>query len=742
MKFLRYAAWILLMAASAGAATNPFGIMGGFSATSAVPVDVKAPNMDFEQGGKKMIASGGVEVTRGTEKLTADTITFDKITDTAMASGHVVFSKSNMVWRGDSFSYNLRDGTWETGVFNAKFDPFRVTANEASKTNDYFVLRKAVLTTCTNTSDHYHYSMTCKRLRVYPNDHLVARHVVIRFGGVPMFYLPYWYCALNDRAVGTTVMAGYRGRMGAFLLTSTKYWMTPTLRGITHVDYRTERGAAVGQEVGWISTNGLSKGRVYGYVTDDQGVKKDFEKGNYAVPVDSQRYRLSFDHLETLSSRDYFLADATYLSDQYVLSDFFEREYRNSYQPQNYATVMHRGDDYSLSLSVYSRLNDFFESVDRLPELAFDVPRMEIGDSPIYYESVNSAAYLQKSHVAGSGVEDYSAARFDTSHEFYYPTRHFGFLNVTPRTGIRETFYSDTVQYSTVTQMVSTLTSNIMAGTSNIVVTSGSKTNISTVGKAMGSDVRSLVNIGLETSFRAFKLLSNEENMFGTGWRHVVEPYTDYTYVPEPNLRPSQLYQFDEIDALDRRNDIKFGVRNRFQTKRQSEVTDIIDLDVFTTYSFEEANQDKPFSNIGWAGEFHPSEQCHLYADGEYDTYASQINTFNTRAVFKQDSWRAGIEHRYHVDDSSLLISDLAYAPNKRWEYGLYDRYEFQTSRLEEQGVTIARTLDCMVVTVGGSVLPGYTRDDGSQRADEYRVTFQLWFSAFPNVKLGSGRRD
>ena len=72
----------------------------------------------------------------------------------------------------------------------------------------------------------------------------------------------------------------------------------------------------------------------------------------------------------------------------------------------------------------------------------------------------------------------------------------------------------------------------------------------------------------------------------------------------------------------------------------------------------------------------------------------------------------------------------------------MYDRFEFQTSRLEEQGVTVARTLDCMVVTLGGSILPGYTRDDGTQRDTEYRVTFQLWFSAFPNVKLGSGRRD
>lgn len=740
--------FLLAMVASVEAATNPFGMMSGLSPTSAIPVDVKAPNLDFEQGGKKMIASGGVTVTRGNEILTANNITFDKVTDTAIASGNVVFTKSNMVWRGESFTYNLKDGTWKTGVFNAKFDPFHVTAQEASKTNDYFVLSRAEFTTCTNEPGHYHYSMTCKKMRVYPNDHFVARNMVIRFGRIPLFYMPYWYCSLNDRTVGTTVQAGYRGRMGAFLLTSTKYWMTPNLRGITHLDYRSERGPAIGQEVGWVSTNDAWKGRIYGYYTDDQGVTKDYNSGDRNVKVDSQRYRLSFSHSQTLSPNDYFLSDFTYLSDQYMLEDFFEREYRNSFQPQNYATVMHREDNSALSLSVYKRLNDFYEAVDRLPELLYDVQRVEIADSPFYYEGHNSLAYLQKLNPDGSGQEDYSSARFDTSHEIFYPTRHFGFLNVTPRTGWRGTYYSDTVQYSSVTQVVTKVTSNATG------LVSTTSTNVSSVGRAMGSDLRSLFNVGLETSFRAFKVLSNDENLFGTGLRHVVEPYTDYTFVPEPNIRPDRLYQFDEIDALDRRNDIRFGVRNKYQTKRGGQLAEILNFDVFTTYSFEEANSATPFSNVGFIGELNWNDWCHLYTDGDYDTYAGRVNTFNTRAQFKwdgfqlappkqsQSSWRANIEQRYRVEDSSLLITDLAYAPNRRWEYGVYDRFEFQTSRLEEQGVTLARTFDCMVVTMGGSFLPGYTRADGSVRADDYRVMFQLWFSAFPNVKLGSGRRD
>jgi len=742
-KYLRLAAWVLILAGPVGAATSPFGMMGAVSGTSAVPVDVKAPSLDFEEGGKKLVASGGVTVTRGDETMTADFVTFDKVADTAFANGNVVFSKSNMVWRGETFSYNLKNGTWKTGASKAQFTPFYMTALTANQTNNMVLLNRAVFTTCTNEPGHYHYSMACKRMRVYPNDHFVARHMVIRFGCVPVFYLPYWYCSLNDRAVGMTVMAGYRARMGAFLLTSTKYWMSPNLRGITHVDYRTARGAAVGQEVAWIPTNGLSKGRVYGYALDDQGVQKDYTSGRRNVLLDSQRYRLSVDDMETLGSHDYFLAGMTYLSDQYVLQDFFEREYRNSFQPENSAMLMHHDDNYSASLAASGRLNDFFESVNRLPELRFDVQRVEIAESPFYYEGENSVGYLQKVFpAASSNTTDYSSARFDTSHEFYYPTRHFGFLNVIPRAGIRETYYSDTVRYSSVTQMVATYVTNTVAGSATPTISSSFSTNLSRRADAEGSKVRSLVNIGLEDSFRAFKVIDNDENMFGTGLRHVVEPYTDYTYAPKPNVRPDQLYQFDSIDSLDMRNDLRFGVRNRIQTKRGSRVTDIGDLDIYTTYSFEEVSRDRPFSNVSWDGEFHPLEKLHFYTDGQYDVYSRRINTFNTRLLAVRKDWRASIEYRYNLNSSSLLLADLGYSLNRRWEVGVYDRFEFQTSRLEEQGVTLARSFDCMTVIFGGSFLPAYTDVNGAKQQDEYRAVFQLEFSAFPDLKLGSARRD
>jgi lipopolysaccharide assembly outer membrane protein LptD (OstA) len=771
-------AWIvvmagLCMAGSVWAAANPFGVADSFSgaATSTVPVEVNAPMLDLAEGGKVMILSGGVTITRGEETLQADTVAINKVTQMAEAKGNVVFTRQEpatltpatapqaltgraagvpqtrrppaLVWRGDTFQYNLQTGEWKTGAFDSYFDPFHVSAKDSRKDGDAYVLRNAVMTTCTNAPGHYHFTMSCRRARVYPGDHFTVRHMTLRLGRVPVFYFPWWYRSLSDRAVGFSIEAGYRDRMGAFLLTTTKYWMAPTLKGATEVDYRTERGPGVGQELGWRLKHEAGNGRLYGYYAPDQGADKDYGDGREAV--DSQRYRLSFSHGQTLSPRDYFLSDLTYLSDRYLLEDFFEKEYRDGFQPQNYAMTLHRGDAYSMSLSAYKRLNDFYEAVDRLPEAAVDVQRLQIADSPFYYESRNSAAFLQKLYPEEDGEaaeEEYSAARVDTAHRVYYPTRHFGFLNLIPRAGYRGTYYSETVERSIVTQAVTVVTTNLPAGSTTPVVSSRVETNEVTTLNPAGSDLRSLFELGMETSFRAFKVLNNDPNLFGVGVRHVVEPYANYTFSPEPNLTPDRLYRFDEIDELDSRNDVRFGLRNRWQTKRSGRVSDVADVDVFTTYSFEERDEDEPFSTVGMESEFNLADWCQIYLDGQYDLYDDGLEELNGRIRLSGGSWRGDIEQRYLLDESNLLITDLAYAPNKGWEFGLYDRFEFEDSRLEEQGVFVTRTLDCLAFRVGGSYLPGYTRDDGTEREDDYRATFQMWLTAFPNVRLGSSRRD
>ena len=58
-----------------------------------------------------------------------------------------------------------------------------------------------------------------------------------------------------------------------------------------------------------------------------------------------------------------------------------------------------------------------------------------------------------------------------------------------------------------------------------------------------GGELRNLVEFGVEFSFKAFKELHDyERNDFDKGLRHVVEPLIDYTFIPEPNLEPENIF--------------------------------------------------------------------------------------------------------------------------------------------------------------------------------------------------------
>ena len=66
-----------------------------------------------------------------------------------------------------------------------------------------------------------------------------------------------------------------------------------------------------------------------------------------------------------------------------------------------------------------------------------------------------------------------------------------------------------------------------------------------------------------------------------------------------------------------------------------------------------------------------------------------------------------------------------------RWSYQLFGRYEFEESRLEEQGAYVQLAWDCLTFRLTGRVRPGYERYDGTEESDDYRVSFNLWVNAF-----------
>ncbi len=664
--------------------------------------------LNYNRNSGDFEAVGHVVIGRGEERLSADRVRGNLKAGDVVATGEVKLTRQGNVWSGTDLRYNFRTKEGDVLGLAGGIEPFRLNSDRTERINENeYRVYNAEFTTCTNAACLRHYHIKAGEAVVVPGDHVKARGGVVYLGCIPVMYIPYWYRDLAGN-FGLRVYPGYNSRMGPFVLSSYRYRMGPLLKAETHVDFRSKRGLAFGQDFKW--RDGFTYyGDVSTYYMNDKEPIDDDEDVETS-DIDNERYRVLLRHRYNAGERDYVLMQANYLSDTDVLEDFFEDEYRDGGQPENHIVYTHRGESFSFSGLFNTRLNDFYESVNRTPEVAFDFMRQKIGDGELYYEGRTVAAVLARVWPAdSSGVDDYSVFRVDSSHMMYRPSKYFGFLNFIPRAGWRGTYYSETVA------------SDGLEFYDN------------------GAATRSMLEFGAEVSYKAFKVIREGESPR----RHVVEPYADYTISSEPSLLPDEIYQFDEVDTLDKEHVLSFGVRNKLQAKRNGLPFDLVDVDVSTAVLMDRETGVDTFDELRVDAELRPFNYLAFDLDSMFDINNFNLNELNARVVVSGGKrWKMDLEHRFLDGESSLFTGDVTYFPSEKWAYNIYGRYEADEGRLEEEGWYVQRNLDCMSVRTGINVMPGYTRADGSERDGEWRVILEIWLTAFPHSRVLGRHRN
>ena len=696
------------------------------------PIDARANKLIYDRETGRLEAWGNVIVKVGEDELRADYMRGNTITKMLYAVGNVMLRQSGREMRGRSLRYNMADrtGVWEG--LEGDMEPFHVIKTRRTERKYHgqqvlYVVHDGEVTTCNKEHGH-HYRVGVHRAELVPGHHLKVRGAVWYFGPVPVLYVPFWYRILKED-FGFRFYPGHSSRMGTFLLSSVRYRINPLLTGESHFDLRSERGLGLGQDLSWRTKGTGYLGDLTTYYLDDQSPVDDDEALD-AAEVDSERYRLRLKHLQYLGQRSYVLTELHYLSDEDVREDFFEDEYRERRQVDNYAAYTHRGDKYTLGIMGRARLNDFYTTVTRLPEASLSILNQPVGDSTLYYEGETTASALEKEFADDSDEENYSAFRFDTLHTLSRPKKYFAFLNVTPRIGWRGTYYSET--RTTVTYTEAPVATNAQDVGTNEVVTY-------TEDLPQGADFRSSPEAGMEVSFKAFKTWGGQIRPR----RHVVEPYANYTFRPEPSLLPENIRQFDDVDEITEDHSVRFGIRNKLQTKRNGNPWDLVDLDVNTRRNMEPEEGADAMESVSFDAELRPSSRFKVDLDGTYDLEESLLDRFNAQVnVGQSESWAVVIEYRLREDSDDLLFGDFTIPGGKSWTYNVYGRYRIDDGRWEEQGGYIQRNLDCMKIRTGASIMPGYLRSDGTEREDEWRVTLEMWLTAFPKIGFSGKHRN
>jgi LPS-assembly protein len=678
---------------------------------------------DFEQG--LMTGYGGVMVRYGDTVLTADQVSVDEATGETVAEGQVRIQYEEQIWVGEKIRYNFLTRKMETEQFRTGASPLFASGKglEGDTTNEVYDAHDAAITT--DDYENPFIVVKAKSIRLIPGDKITARHATAYLGKVPVFYWPYYSRKIGQRQNQFLFLPGYRSAYGAYLYTGYAWYLNDELDLTLHTDYRTKRGPGVGPDLNY-DYGQWGKGRVSYYYAYDR------EPGQDAAgqDIDKNRQKFQFDYIGNPGTNFFVKGKFSYESDPVFRQDFFETEFQDDPQPITFAQVRQQWADISLDVYAQPRVNNFYETVERLPDVRLNVMPTHLASLPLVYESQSSFGHYNRLFAETNGPSplDFEGGRVDTFHQLSLPLNLFGWLNVVPRAGGRATYYTET--------------------TSSAITTE--------------EGLRSVFNTGVAVSAKASRVWQGAQSRTFdvTGLRHILQPQINYAYVPTPDRLPSELPQFDyelqsffplpidfpnfnSIDAINGQNVVRLGLRNKLQTKRELGLENVVGWDVFIDWNLEPEDGESRFSSLYSDLILRPQSWLILQSQVQLDVETGRFQQArNTLALSPGTRWSWGVtqwylRESYWGGDSedepgeNTFLSRFYYRFNENWGFRMSHRFEVTEGRLEEQYYTLYRDLRAFTTALT------FRHRMPLGQPDDYSVAFTFSLKASPKYGVG-----
>ena len=663
--------------------------------------------------------TNGVTVRYGDATLTAARARLNQDTGEVQAEGKVRLQQATETWYGEKIQFNFKTRKILATDFKAGQPPFflKGDALAGDQSADVYVLANGVVTT-----DDYAepgYQIRAKALSIAPGDYIEAKDAVLYLGQTPVFWWPKWRRSLRHHPSHWVLVPGYRSKYGAYLLTSYEWYWNERLKGALHLDERSVRGPGVGPDFQYHLPS-LGNGDFKYYYTHDSHPPRDLLN----QPTDPDRQRVWFTHQGELASNLVVRAAVRYQTDPRVIRDFWETEYREHTQPSTYVEVDKLWSNWSLDLLAQPRVNNFQETVERLPELKLTGFRQQVFGAPLFYESESSAGYFQR-EFASVDTNRFAALRADTYHQVLIPWNFFGWLNLTPRVGGRYTHYGEA----------------------------------DGPGSGTAREDRTVFNTGAELSFKASRTWAGTRSSFWEidGLRHIVQPSINYVYVPNPSVPLRRLPQFDyelpsaellpinypdynSIDSIDSQNVIRWGLLNKLQTKRKDGIEDLVHWSLYTDWRLRPHSDQDTFADLYSKLDLRPFSWLSLRSELNYNINGGVWDQLNNAVTFApNDTWSWTVGERFLRTGAfygtnighTLIYSSLYYKFSPNWATRAIHYYDARQRVLQHQTYTLYRDFRSWTFALSFRVL----HNRGGQNDYAGAITFSS--KAFPRFELG-----
>ena len=682
------------------------------------PLQIEA--LSTRNEGNLAIAEGNVVISVGDTVLYCNYAQYDVTTREVLVSGDVRIYRGDKIFSGDRAIYNLDTKHVSGAEFRTAAGPFLAQAHALTSTGmETFEVSRGLFTTDNSSDPGFH--LRARKVRIYHNDHTEYENVTVYVGRTPVLWLPYLYQpAKTDQSF--SIVPGSRNVWGAFLMSRLTFPAGKNVIGGARLDYLAKRGVGVGLDLTQESKSRGSWARFRSYYLDDKkpGTR---DLGTPNETIHPGRFRVSLQDRSFLTETIYTSINFNRVSDINFYRDFSLTELQRDPNPDRVMALTKLGENHALTLEVRKQFNRDYEANDAVPAVSLELKRQPVADTGLFYESETSAGkYRRNFHktnpLASGGSLDYAfhdTVRLDTFHQLSLPKLWGGWFSVIPKVGVRLTHY----------------------GSSNATPDRRPGDPLFQEGDSLN---RHVFNAGLETSFKLTRTFESVQNRaWGLdGLRHVFQPFADWSWV-NASRDPSDMLpldvlsgasklpaidfpQFNTLDSISNWDIVRFGVRNRLQTRRDDETLNWLELESFLdarierpaystamfqglpgqTGSPDPGQFSNVFNRLHWA----PLPWMEMQVDSQLPLIDSGYSEFNTASNFQvHRDFSFSVGNRYVAghpifQHSNLLNGGARFRVNDNWSMSFEENFEAVTSQMRYQRYTIDRDLRSWVASL------------------------------------------
>lgn len=578
-------------------------------------VNILADHVEQVPGGL-MVATGNVEITRGSSRLTADRVEVNQETGEAVAQGRAIFYDGQDRLLGERIDYNLKTGTgvvYNGSAFSAPY--YRLSGERMERIGEgVYQVQRGVFTTC--EADPPLWSFKLGRATADLDDHVVGRNASFWVKQVPLVpWVPFFAAPLRrERQTGFLLPTLGQSSQKGFFARVPFYWAISDSQDATFaLDPYSRRGLGLDAEYRYIFSEN-QRGIVQGF-----GIRET-EKDN------DNRGHLVLRHSWQIAPPLSFKSDIDVVSDDNFFREYGDRLNERSLQrAQSTVSLSWRGESWNLVANTFW-YQDLTQKrpveLQRAPEITFNSVRQPIPGAPVLLYDVESSFTNFVRDVGADG------RRIDLHPRLYYPISVAGYFTVTPFVGGRGTYYDKRV-------------TGLRETRSGGIVVEETKDD---------PFVRGLGEWGTDLEAHASRIYDMGGTAGLAAVQHLVEPRVNVTWIRGVNQRG--MPQFDPggvainalsapladlgVDRIGRISRLTYSLTNRINGKTvagegQEPVRwELLRLVLAQTYDLPPNDTSQQLSNLTGDLLIQPNHYFRFHGDAAYNVYGEGFKSFNT----------------------------------------------------------------------------------------------------------------